>query len=89
MVYEITQNTKMSCKTKAKGTFLEVDGYGQIEVEPGSEQFIRNVLKQYMNVNSGVKVTRAPNYVGRYSSMSGPATSTYEVDTPSSSKRKK
>jgi len=67
----MSQMSQMSRKTKAGGTFLEMEGYGQIEVEPGHENFVQGVLKQYMSVDSGVKVTRAPNYQGRYASMSG------------------
>lgn len=74
----------MSRKTKAGGTMMEVEGYGPIEVETGSEDFVQRVLKQYMNVNSGVKVERAPNYIGRYYTPSSSS-----VDIPSSSKRKK
>jgi hypothetical protein len=47
---------------------MYVDGYGQIEVTPGSEGFVQSVLRSYSNVNAGVKIQRAPNYVGRYES---------------------
>ena len=67
----------MSSKYSGRGSFLDVDGYGRIEVEPGSEKFVQAVLKKYMSIDSGVKITRAPNYVGRY------------MDQPSNKKRNK
>lgn len=48
-------------------SFLEVEGYdGRVEVTPGCEWFVQSVLKKYANVNSGVKIERASNYVGTY-----------------------
>jgi hypothetical protein len=52
-------------KFEGRGTFIDVPGYGRQEVQPGSEDFVQNVLAKYMGATS-VKVTRAPNYVGRY-----------------------
>ena len=57
-------------KYEGRGTMIYVDGYGQMEVTPGSEAYVQSVLRQYANVNGGVKIQRAPNYVGRYESAS-------------------
>lgn len=51
-----------------RGTFMDVPGYGRIEVKKGSEDFVQRVLAQYMGVNSNVKIERSPDYVGRYNS---------------------
>lgn len=68
-------NTSNSFQHRA---FVDVPGYSErIEVTPGSETFVQHTLAQYASVNSGVKVTRAPNYIGHHQ------------DTPPCNKRKK
>ena len=67
-----------SKSSKPQRSFLDIEGYGRMEVKPGSETFVQAVLQRYGSVNSSVKIERAPNYIGN---------SSYE-DTPNAKRKK-
>lgn len=53
----------MSSKYPGRGTFMDVPHMGRLEVKPGSEYRVAEILKQYQN-QSSVKIEYAPNYKG-------------------------
>lgn len=53
----------MSSKYPGRGTFLDVPYMGRLEVKPGSEHRVTEILKQYQN-QSSVKIEYASNYKG-------------------------
>lgn len=67
----------MSCKYNGRGSFIDVANMGRLEVKPGSELRVQQILQQYNNQHS-VKIERAPNYVGN---------SMYDVDAQPNKKK--
>lgn len=67
----------MASKYHGRGSFVDVPNMGRLEVNPGSQHRVAQILAQYQNQRS-VKISYAPNYVGN---------SMRDVDQPSVKKK--
>ena len=67
----------MSFKYRGRGSLVDIARMGRVEVKPGSEDRVAEILAQYQSQCS-VKITYAPNYVGN---------SKHHVDGPTANKR--
>lgn len=67
----------MASKYPGRGSFVHIPNMGRVEVEPGSQHRVAQILAQYQSQRS-VKISYAPNYVGN---------SMRNIDEPSAQKK--
>ena len=67
----------MASKYPGRGSFVDIPNMGRLEVRPGSQNRVAQILAQYQSQCS-VKISYAPNYVGN---------STRDIDEPSAKKK--